>query len=406
MGNLTAKQVKEISKPGRYGDGGGLYFYVAPTGTRSWVQRIQIGGKRTDKGLGGYPKVALPQARKVADANRVAIRAGENPFEVTAKISAPVLVTGPVDVPTFEYAINAVYEKHSAEWAESTAKRWVPRMEQACKDLLDRPVDEITTLELAAMLTPLRKAHPETGRKVRQGLLQTFRWVKAAKFRPDNPADEDLDELVASVKHTPQHRESLPYAEVAAALHKVRFGYALRVTSLAFDFLVLTAARTSEVRFMTWEEVDLDNAVWELSAERMKARKGHRVPLSTQAVAILRAVQWQPDPKAADDDIHQLIEVKSGYVFRMPTGKRLSENALLDRCRKDKLDCTPHGFRTSFRTWGAENEIETYDVLEMCLAHYPGNEVERAYQRSDQLARRRVVMQAWADYVLPNEAPF
>ena len=401
MGNLTAKQVKDISKPGRYGDGGGLYFYVAPTGTRSWVQRIQIGGKRTDKGLGGYPKVALPQARKVADANRVAIRAGENPFEITAKISAPVLVTGPVDVPTFGFAVRAVYEANREDWGENTAKRWLARMEKHCEALEGLGVDEITRPELADILTPLRKEHYETARKVRQGLAKVFRWVRAYNYRADDPADDALGELVSKVKHEVKHRESLHYSEVPGALHRLRFGYALRVTALAFEFLILTAARSGEVRFMTWDEVDLDaegGPVWEISAERMKGRKPHRVPLSAQAVSILRAVKLRPDPNAGDDDIHQLVEVKTGYVFRMPNGKRLSENAFLNRCRKDKLDCTAHGFRSSYRDWAKAVHKGRWEAIELSLAHSVGTAVTQAYDRDDLLDERRAMMQAWADF--------
>ena len=245
MGKLTASQLKEISKPGRYGDGAGLYFYVAPTGHRSWVQRVTLPTGRTDKGLGGFPRVTLAQARKVAATNKVQIKAGVNPFESTAIVSAPVVVVGPVDVPTFEYAVQAVYEKNQAKWSDNTGKRWLARMiEHTChthdskcqkagkcpkkSPLLGKPIDEITRRQLAEILTPLRKEHHETERKVRQGLRVIFRWAVAAEYRNNNPADDALDELIEAVKHTPQHREALHYSEVASALHKVRFGYALR----------------------------------------------------------------------------------------------------------------------------------------------------------------------------------
>ena len=406
MGKLTAKMVGQISDPGRYGDGAGLYLIVAPTGTKSWVQRVRIDGKRTDRGLGGIAKVTLSTARKAAEANRTSLKRGHNPFTKTSP--AVAIVDTPAEaktIPTFGYAVQAVYEANREEWGDNTAKRWLARMVQHCEALDGREVDGITRRELADILTPLRKEHHETARKVRQGLSKVFRWVRANDYRVDDPADDALGELVSKVKHVTQHRESLPYADVAGALHKVRFGYALRTTALAFEFLVLTAARTGEVRFANWREIDLDAGVWEIPTERMKGRRPHRVPLSEQSIAILRAVKWQPNPNAADEDIHQLVEA-TGYVFRMPNGKTLSENAFLNRCKKDNLDCTPHGFRSSFRGWAKAVHKARWESIELSLAHTVGTSVMQAYDHDDLLEERRELLQSWADHVSPSESPF
>ena len=181
----------------------------------------------------------------------------------------------------------------------------------------------------------------------------------------------------------------------------MRFGYALRVTALAFEFMVLTAARTSEVRFMTWEEVDLDAALWTIPAERMKASRSHKVPLSAQAVNILRTVKHLPNPDAGPDDIADTIEATSGYVFRMPNGKTLSENAFLNRARKDNIGCVPHGFRSSFRDWAREVYGGQWETIELSLAHTIGTTVSQAYFRTDLLDERRELMQAWSDYLDP-----
>ena len=403
MGKLTAKEVSAISEPGRYADGNGLYLVVAPGGSKNWIQRVRIGGKRTDRGLGGVGKVSLGSARKTATANLAAIQRGDNPF---SKHHAPTpAVPEPLDIPTFSEAVRAVYDLNRAEWGEATAKRWIARMQQhACPALGDMAVDEITRRDLAALLTPLRREHHETARKVRQGLAKVFRWARANDYRIDDPADDALGELVEKVKHQPEHRESLPYTEVSTAIHKLRFGYSLRVTRLAFEFLILTAARTSEVRGMEWEEVDLDAAVWEIPAERMKGRRSHRVPLSDQAMAILRQVRYIPDPDADADSIFQLLEVTEGRVFRMPTGKPLSENALLDRCEKDKIGATPHGFRTSFRDWAKAEYKGRWEAIELALAHTIGSSTVQAYDRDDLLEERATMMQAWGDYLDP--APF
>jgi integrase len=402
MGKLTAKSVTQISEPGRYGDGNGLYLLVTPGGTKSWVQRIQVRGKRTDKGLGGVAKVSLASARKTVTANLGAIQSGKNPFEA-GHVPAPVKETPAI--PTFADAARVVYALNLDEWGATTAKRWLRRLEiHAFPTLADRDVAEITRADLADLLTPLRGENHETARKVRQALAKVFRWARAHDYRIDDPADDALGELVKKVKHVPEHHRALPYCEVGAAIRRVQFGYALRVTGLAFEFLILTAARTSEVRGMVWAEVDLENAIWEIPEDRMKAKRSHRVPLSDQAMAILRQVRYIPDPDADDDSIFQLLEVTEGRVFRMPTGKPLSENALLDRCEKDKIGATPHGFRTSFRGWAKAEYKGRWEAIELSLAHAVGTSVTQAYDRDDLLEERAAMMQAWADYLDP--APF
>ena len=399
MGKLTAKMVTQLSEPGRYGDGNGLYLVVSPAGSKSWIQRVQIGGKRTDRGLGGVAKVSLGQARKIATANLAAIQNGKNPFEAG---HAPAPVKETPAIPTFADAARAVYALNLEEWGAATAKRWLRRLEiHTFPTLGNRDVAEITRTDLADLLTPLRTENHETARKVRQALAKVFRWARAHDYRIDDPADDALGELVKKVKHVPEHHRTLPYCEVGAAIRKVQFGYALRVTGLAFEFLILTAARTSEIRGMVWAEVDLENAVWEIPADRMKAKRSHRVPLSNQAMVILRQVRHIPDPDAADDSIFQLVEVTDGHVFRMPTGKPLSENSLLDRCEKDRIGATPHGFRTSFRGWAKAEYGARFEAIELALAHSIGTSVTQAYDREDLLEERREIMQAWASFLDP-----
>ena len=402
MAKLTAKAVKELSEPGRYGDGNGLYLLVAPSGTKSWIQRVRIDGKRTDKGLGGIGALSLAKARKAAADNLTTLSSGVNPFERKA-VATPEPPA--VEIPTFAQAAYTVLELHADDWAAAVAKRWIARLRQHAFDAIgDRPVDQITRAELAELLTPLRRENHETARKVRQALAKVFRWVRAHDYRVDDPADDALVELLPKVRHTPEHRESLHYTEVAAAVRKVQFGYAMRVTALAFEFLVLTAARPGEVRFAEWSEIDRESATWTIPAAKMKAKRDHVVPLSSQAIQVLQSLRYAPDPDAGDDDIHQLIERTDGYIFTMPTGKTLSENALLDRCRKEGLDCTPHGFRTSFRSWAKAEYRARFEAIELALAHAVGTSVTQAYDRDTLVEERRAMMQAWADYL--NPAPF
>ena len=402
MGNLTKQAVNEATESGRYGDGNGLYLNVAPNGTKSWIQRVRIEGKRTDKGLGSLSKVTLADARKVALLNLAAIQNGKNPFDAA---SAPVEVKEAPAIPTFADAARAVYDLNLGEWGAATAKRWIRRLEiHAFPTLGDSAISDFTYNDIAELLNPLRAENHETARKVRQALTMIFDWAKVKGYRVDNPADSALNSILRKVKHVPENHKALNYSEVAGAIAKVKFGYAMRVTALAFEFLVLTAARSGEVRFADWSEIDLSAGVWEIPAERMKGKRAHRIPLSEQAIAILRQVRWIPDPDAAEDSLYPLMEVKTGPVFRMPNGKTLSENALLDRCEKDNIGATPHGFRTSFRSWAKAEYGARFEAIELCLAHSVGTSVTQAYDREDLLQERRAMMQAWADYLDP--APF
>ena len=207
-------------------------------------------------------------------------------------------------------------------WGENTAKRWLARMVKHCDGLEGRPVDAITRRELADVLTPLRREHHETARKVRQGLAKVFRWVRANDYRADDPADDALGELVEAVNHVPQHRESLHYTEVAGALHKVRFGYALRVTALAFEFLVLTAARSSEVRFMTWEEVNLNAAIWEIPAERMKGDAPIVCHCLTKPLPFCGRSSGNPIPTPPMMIFTSLSRSRRAMSFGCPTARR------------------------------------------------------------------------------------
>ena len=409
MARLNGKEIKAISEPGRYSDGNGLYLNVAPNGTKSWIQRVRVDGKRTDKGLGSLSKVTLATARKTALTNLAQIKSGQNPFtkDVERLVAGlgqgiEVEVKQAPAIPTFADAARAVYELNLEEWGEGTAKRWIRRLEiHAFPTLGDSAISDFTYNDIAELLNPLRAENHETARKVRQALTMVFDWAKVKGYRVDNPADSALNSILRKVKHVPENHKALNYPEVAAAIAKVKFGYAMRVTALAFEFLVLTAARSGEVRFADWSEIDLSAGVWEIPAERMKGKRAHRIPLSEQAIAILRQVRWIPDPDADEDSLYPLMEVKEGPVFRMPNGKPLSENALLDRCEKDNIGATPHGFRTSFRSWAKAEYGARFEAIELCLAHSVGTSVTQAYDREDLLEERRQLMQGWADYLNP-----
>ena len=404
MGSLTVQKIKELAKPGRYGDASGLYLNIAKTGTKSWVQRIWVEGRRLDKGLGGYPKVSLAKARKVADANRVAVKQGRNPWTEPSK---PVISVAAemAAIPTLREAAYRVHD-NDCGGRPASAGRWIGRLEShIIPKLGDTPVDEITRAELSEIIGPLRRSNHETARKTKQALHDVFKWAVAYGFRVDNPADDALEVLLPKLKADVEHRPALHHSEVRSAVHKIRHSEARAATKLAFEFLILTAARSGEVRHATWAEIQGDT--WVIPAARMKAKRDHRVPLSWQAQTVLRRARElyrEPD----DSDFDWPVEVSpDAVIFPHPGSfKPLSENALSDRAKKSALSCVPHGFRSSFRDWAAELSGASWECIELSLAHKVGTSVEAAYFRTDLMDERRPLMEAWADYTDPTPPPF
>lgn len=212
-----------------------------------------------------------------------------------------------------------------------------------------------------------------------------MKWAVAHGFRTDNPAGDMLSQALGRQADVPQHMRALPHNKVAAAIHTAQDSQASLSTKLAFAFLILTAARSGEVRLATWEEMDIEAQMWTVPAERMKAKRAHRVPLSERAVDILREVQVLAD--------------ESGLVFPSPTGKPLS-NMTLSKLLKDlKIPAVPHGFRSSFRDWAQECTNAPRAVMEAALAHTIPDKTEAAYARSDLFERRRGLMEQWAAYL-------
>ena len=261
MASLTADQARRIKEPGRYGDGNGLYLVVTKARTKQWIQRVVIDGNRTDKGLGGYPKITLAAARKMAVANKAAVSTGRNPWTEPKDAPRPVLT---LSMPTFRQAAYSVHENKSGKWVPAYALRWIERLNVHVIPVIgDRDINDITRRELAAILSPIRRELVETARKLQQALQMIFRWAVANDYRTDNPADDALRELLPDVAHEVEHRKALHYSEVPAALEVIRESAAWDATKLCFGFLTLTAARSGEARGATWDEIKGD--VWEIS---------------------------------------------------------------------------------------------------------------------------------------------
>ena len=396
MGSLKAERLRRIANPGRYGDGGGLYLVVAPGGSKSWVQRIMVNGQRLDKGLGGLGAVSLSQARELADANRVVVKRGGNPWpgRDTETVKASRRAPG---VPTFkELAIRVHSQRSVTRWQNrKNVVSWLKTFEKhVFPNMGDLPVNEITRRDILAVLEPIWTETPEIARRIRQRIKVVFD-VAFAEEHVDgiNPAGPALNAALDPMPRLATgHHKALPWRDVPAALSTIRHSDALPVTRMCFEFLILTAARSAEARGATWEEIDLQAGVWTIAADRMKSRRVHRVPLSTQAIVLLHEARRKLDRKAERD---------SGLVFPNASGKALSDNSISTRARKDGLGCRPHGFRSSFRDWAAEQSSASREAIELALAHVVGNSTETAYFRTDLLDQRRPLMESWANHCDP-----
>ncbi len=385
MANLTDARVRSLSEPGRYGDGGGLYLNIAPGGSKSWVQRIAIEGRRRDLGLGGYPAVSLRQARRRASDNRAGVADGR---DLLAEKRRPT-------TPTFREAALRVHEINRPRWRSAKQTRnWIQTLERhAMATLGDIPVDRIGREEVLRVLDPIWTTRPETARRVRQRIRTILRWCMAHGFVEHNVAGETIDGALPPMPQVKEHLRSLPYQEVGEALRIVEASNASLSARLCLRFVILTAARSGEARGASWHEFDLRAREWRILGGRMKAGAEHRVPLSDAALAVL------DEARPLRDD--------SNLVFPSPVapGRPLSDMTLTKILRATGLAdrATVHGFRSSFKVWCMEQTSAPWAVSEAALAHTLGNMTEQAYARSDLFEKRRTLMHQWAHFVTEAE---
>ena len=363
--------------PGRYCDGNGLYLFVQSTGTRSWIQRLVILGRQRELGLGSVYLVPLAEARAIALANRKIARSGGDPLAERRRAKA---------VPTFAAAAALVIEQKRAGWRDPTyARAWLNRLERyAFPHIGNRPVSQVNTADVLEVLAPIWHVKAHTARSVRQRISTVMDWAVAMDYRADNPCDR-VGPVLGRQRHLVEHMRALAHQEVAAAIDTVRASRSSAIVRLAFEFQVLTASRPGEVRGARWDEIDMAGRVWTIPATRMKASREHRVPLCRRAVEILAAARTLGDG--------------GGLVFPSRGGRPLDEKRLRSLLKTNRIPAVPHGFRSSFRDWAAEETNHPREVVEAALAHTVQNKVEAAYARSDLFERRRRLMNDWEAYL-------
>ena len=382
---LTAARVRSIKEPGRYSDGGrgghGLYLRVRRRANgrlaKAWCQRIAINGRRTNLGLGGYPVITLKQAREKALVNRRTVEQRKDPRGYS--------------LPTFAQAVEKVIALHRAGWKEGSKlpQQWRQTLgKHAYPHIGQKRLDKISTADVMGVLAPIWHSTPAAARIVRQRIGAVMKWGIAKGYRTDNPAGDALTAALPKKNGRKKHHAAVRYQDVATILQRVRESDRFQISArLAFRFVAFTACRSVEVRGARWSEMDMEARVWTVPAERMKGARAHRVPLSDEAITVLR--EAHPLRGLARND-----EVFPGAV----TGGPIHNRALPDVLKSVWSGRgTVHGLRTSFRSWCADTAV-VREVAEACLAHVVKNPTEAAYARSDMIERRRGVMEAWGAF--------
>ena len=383
MPKLTVKLIQAIKEAGRYGDGGGLYLEVGRTGSKSWILRTTVQGRRRDLGLGGISWVSLAEARDKARAFRKIAKDGGDPLAERRTKEG---------MPTFEEAARIVYETLKPGWRKGGVhvKHWIRSLERLVFPVIgQRPINTIQSGDVLTVLTPIWHKTPETARRVKRRIRQVMQWAKGSNlYTGENPVDAADGSLPRHSKGETRHYAAMPYAEIPVFTRELegRAG----IAAMALRFTILTAARSGEVRGATWAEIDREAAVWTIPGARMKANKDHHVPLTAEALAVLDAA------RGLDPDL----------VFPgQRRGKPMSDMTLAAVLKRmDRGDVTVHGFRSTFRDWAAECTNVPREIAELSLAHEVGNAVERAYRRSDLFEKRRGLMERWAVFANGGEA--
>jgi len=398
MHRLSAAFVKSVSEKGLYADGGNLYLHVEGPQAKSWLFIYTRSGKRREMGLGALTRVGLSAARKKAHDERQRLGLGVDPLR--ARNAAR---TAEAQQKTFKQCAEAFIESHRSSWRNTKhASQWTNTLTQYAYPVIgDLPVEAVELKHLSDILLPMWSKKNETANRVRGRIEQVLDWAAVNNLRPhDNPARwrGTLDKVLPkrSAVHEVKHHGAVPHESINAFVARLR--ESTGTAAFALEFLILTATRANETLKADWSEFDLDRRVWTIPAARMKAKREHRVPLSSRAVGLLRHVKEASGNSA-------------GFVFRSPSkeGKPLTDAALLALVKEFAGGgYTTHGFRSTFRDWASETAQAAGEVAEAALAHTVKDKTERAYRRGDLLEERIKLMDKWATYCnrgAPSRSP-
>jgi integrase len=385
LNRLSTLKISRVKEKGLIADGGGLYLRIADGGTKSWIFRYGESGKLRDMGLGPVHTISLAEARALATECRKLRLQGIDPI-AQRHAQRATQRAAEAKAMTFVECAERYMASHEGAWRNATHRaQWVTTLRDYVYPVIGaHAVAAIGTAAVMKVLEPIWMTRTETASRVRGRIEAVLDWARARGYRDgDNPAQwrGHLDHLLpARAKvQKPKHHAALPYAEIGGFMAKLREDSG--IPARALEFVILTAARLGEGIGATWDEVDLANRIWTVPASRMKMGKEHRVPLSSAAIAVLKAMQ----------------AIRHGeLVFPGRDGRPITRLAVLKVVKKLAGDFTTHGFRSSFRDWAAERTAFPAELAEMALAHSVGTAVEAAYRRTDLFDKRRKLMDAWA----------
>ena len=394
VGKLTAKQVQNLTQPGRYGDGGNLFLFSSPNGGKRWTFKYRLHSRRPELGLGSAQAngVSLQEARKLADKARAFLRDGIDPMMKMGKIAR---AAANKTVPTFgEFADRYILLQQTKFRNQKHIEQWRMTLgEQYCHHLRAIPIDRVIKEDVLKVLKPIWNEKKETASRLRGRVENVLNAAKAEGLREgENPAawKGNLSYLLpAHQKLTRGHHTALPYDELAAFMAKLR--QKTNLAAIALEVTILTATRTSEVLKAQWNEFDLAKGIWIIPSNRMKGGIAHRVSLSARVTELLKGLprlEGQP------------------HVFPgLKSGSHLSGMAMLIQLRRmGRDDITVHGFRSTFRDWAAEQTSFPSETCEHALAHKISDRAEAAYRRGDQFEKRRDLMEDWSVFTFGGKA--
>lgn len=398
---LTDAAVRAKDKaPGYYLDGRGLYLQVAPGGSRSWILRFPIHGRIREMGLGSIHDLGLAKAREKAQQVRELIKQGADPIEQRKQelVNQRVLAIKQQQASvTFETCAREYHAAHLDEWKNAKhGDQWINTLSTYAFPFFGSlPIREVGKVEILEALEPIWKPKAETASRVMQRIRMTLNYGAAKDYCPGVDAEfwKQVKLALGPNERARQveHHSSCPHKGVKELVAQVKASTATLMVKLAFEFIVLTAARTGEVRAARWSEFDAQLQFWTIPAGRMKAGREHRIPLTAQAAAVLK----QAKKLRAELD----IEDGNDLVFPNQSAKPFSDMVFTQLLRRLKVPYTMHGFRSSFRTWGMEETDYPHEMLEIALSHIVGDQTVRAYARGDMLAKRRQLMDDWSRYI-------
>ena len=391
---LTDLQVKKLTKPGAYPDGKGLYLQVRISGAKDWFYRYQIGGKGKKCGLGPYPTISLEQARLDAHEYRILRKNGIDPIQNKKEQAQQEALEESRNI-TFKECALAYIESHKSGWKNKKhAQQWENTLSTYVYPVMGKlSVQDVDIDLILKVLEPIWHLKTETASRVRQRMENILDWAKVRRYRDgENPArwKGNLDKLLPARNRVqkPKHFVAMDYRLLPDYYKKLIIKKTL--TSNALAFTILTAARNGEARAATWAEIDHKAKSWTIPANKMKAGREHRIPLSKEAFTILKAMQ--PFKRPNDD-----------LIFPgQSKNKPVSEASLLKLVKQEDMTLTVHGFRSSFRDWCAEQTSYPREVAEAALAHTLKDKTEAAYQRGDMFEKRRKLMDSWSEYCLSS----